>query len=190
MWGFVAAILLATGAYACVQGVKSRVTPTRASQVSQEAVARIDKTSLFHRLGGIFAIAMVVNHFSDSLEDDPRVGRNGTNVFMRQWWAEKSAERHPGLKYERTSWLIKVAGGPGSYVPTRIGFNGDIFNLDRTHCPLQLTSEDFDSVAGRLKASLEHYHVPQRETTETLTAFAAHKHEVILGSKVNGHCSL
>jgi len=41
----------------------------------------IEKKSLYEHLGEVFAIAAVVDYFSDSLIDNPIVGRISTNCF-------------------------------------------------------------------------------------------------------------
>ena len=42
-----------------------------------------DTKSLYERLGGIFAIAAVVNHFSDALVKNPIVGQKSKNPQLR-----------------------------------------------------------------------------------------------------------
>ena len=41
--------------------------------------------SLYERLGGVFAIAGVVNHFSDALITNPVVGQESKNPDLRDW---------------------------------------------------------------------------------------------------------
>lgn len=41
--------------------------------------------SLFERLGGVFAIAAVVDHFSDAVVQNPIVGKNSQNPTLREW---------------------------------------------------------------------------------------------------------
>src|SRR5262245_55225192 len=76
--------------------------------------------SLYDRLGGVFAIAAVVDHFSDALVANPIVGKTSKNPALRKWHTE-SLERLPGLKFMRTLWVCAVAGGPFQYTPTRPG---------------------------------------------------------------------
>ena len=79
-----------------------------------------DNKSLYDRLGGVFAIAAVVNYFSDSLIDNPTVGRGSKNPALRDWHTNK-LDRLPGLKFMRTLWLCSLAGGPFKYSPTAPG---------------------------------------------------------------------
>ncbi len=41
--------------------------------------------SLYERLGGVFAIAAVVNYFSDEIFKDPVAGTASKNPALRDW---------------------------------------------------------------------------------------------------------
>jgi hemoglobin len=41
--------------------------------------------SLYDRLGGVFAIAAVVDHFSDAVLRNPIVGQQSENPQLREW---------------------------------------------------------------------------------------------------------
>ena len=128
------------------------------------------------RLGGVFAIAAVVNHFSDALVVNPVVGRNSKNEYLRNWHRDK-LDRLPGLKFMRCQWLCALAGGPFTYSPTRAGKCP--FSLENAHRELHISSAEFDAVASELSASLDHFRVPAREKGEVLAVFAAHKSDVM-----------
>ena len=136
--------------------------------------------SLYDRLGGIFAIAGVVNYFSDEIIRDPVAGARSRNPALRKWHTE-SLDRLPGLKFMRTLWVANVAGGPYQYTPTRPGSTN--LGLEEAHKDLKITSEEFDAVAAVLSRSLDHFEVPEKEKSEVLAAFAAHKGEVTKGSQ-------
>lgn len=57
--------------------------------------------SLYERLGGVFAIAAVVNHFSDALVQNPIVGSASENPALREWHTNNLG-RLPGLKFMRS----------------------------------------------------------------------------------------
>ena len=134
--------------------------------------------SLYDRLGGAFAIAAVVDAFSDALIDDPIVGRGSSNPALRQWHTEQ-LNRLPGLKFMRTLWVCNVSGGPFEYVGTRPGSTP--IGLEEAHRTLQIAPEEFDEVAAVLARTLDGAGVPERERDEVLAAFAAHKGEVTEG---------
>jgi hemoglobin len=136
--------------------------------------------SLYDRLGGVFAVAAVVDHFSDAIVRNPKVGAQSPNPHLREWHTQQLG-RLPGLKFMRTLWVCDVAGGPQKYVATEPGSTP--LGLESAHREFQITPGEFDEVAAELKRSLEHFGVPEKETGEVLAAFAAHKPEVTEGSQ-------
>ena len=135
--------------------------------------------SLYERLGGVFAIAAVIDHFSDAVVNNEIAGRGSANPELREWHTQKLA-RLPGLKFMRTLWVCNVSGGPFEYVGTKPGH--DPLSLEEAHRALEISPAEFDAVAGELARSLDAFKVPQREKDEVLAAFAAHKGEVTEGS--------
>jgi hemoglobin len=134
--------------------------------------------SLYDRLGGIFPIAAVVDHFSDALVTNPIVGQHSKNPQLAEWHTSNLA-RLPGLKFMRTLWVAKVSGGPFVYTPTRPGSTN--LGLENAHRNLKISPAEFDEVAAELGRTLDHFKVPAREKGEVLGAFAAHKDEVTKG---------
>ena len=135
--------------------------------------------SLYERLGGVFAIAAVIDHFSDAVVKNAVAGQGSDNPALRAWHTEQLA-RLPGLKFMRTLWVCNVAGGPYQYVATKPGH--DAVALEEAHRALKIAPEEFDAVAGELAKSLDFFKVPAKEKDEVLAAFAAHKGEVTEGS--------
>lgn len=128
--------------------------------------------SLYERLGGIYAIAAVVDHFSDQLLKNPKIVN--ANPELKEWHTVEYKERLPGLKFLRTLWSASVAGGPFEYT-------GEA--LRDAHFDLHVTPEVFDEViVGELGRTLDHFKVPQREKDEVLAAFKAQKADVTAGS--------
>ncbi|HET8670362.1 MAG TPA: hypothetical protein VFM05_06930, partial [Candidatus Saccharimonadales bacterium] len=64
---------------------------------SVQAAPQAEK-SLYERLGGVFAIAAVVDHFSDAIVQNPIVGKNSKNPALRKWHTNNLG-RLPGLKF-------------------------------------------------------------------------------------------
>lgn len=137
------------------------------------------KKSLYERLGGIYNIAAVTDHFIDSLAEDPVVGRNTSNSYLKDWYENKSW-RSAGFKVLNTLWICEKAGGPYEYVSTIP--NEESLDLEPTHFPMKLTEEEFDAAGDVLANSLEHFDVPETEKNEVIEAFVAHKEEVTSGS--------
>lgn len=136
--------------------------------------------SLYERLGGVFAIAAVIDHFSDAVVKNPVVGKTSKNPALREWHT-KNLGRLPGLKFERTLWVCEVTGGPFKYSATKPGKTH--LGLEVAHRDLKISPEEFDEVAAELGRSLDFAKVPAREKGEVLAAFAAHKTEVTAGHK-------
>jgi hemoglobin len=142
--------------------------------------AQGDEESLYERLGGVFAIAAVIDHFSDAVVQNPIVGETSKNPALRKWHT-KNLDRLPGLKFMRTLWVCEITGGPFKFSPTRPGKTH--LGLEEAHRNLKISPEEFDEVAAELGRTLDWAKVPPREKGEVLNAFAAHKDEVTAGYK-------
>ncbi len=136
------------------------------------------ESTLYERLGGAFAIAAVVDHFSDEIVKNPVVGQTSENPALREWHTNNLG-RLPGLKFMRTLWVCEVAGGPQHYVATQPG--STTLGLEEAHRELKISPAEFDEVAAELGRTLDVFKVPEREQEEVLAAFAAHKGEVTEG---------
>jgi hemoglobin len=132
--------------------------------------------SLYERLGGVFAIAAVVEHFSNAVVKNPIVGQGSQNDALDEW----STNELDRLKFMRTLWLCEAAGGPFTFAPTKPGRTH--MGLEEAHRELRIAPAQFDEVAAELGRSLDYYKVPPAEKEEVLGAFAAHKGEVTEGS--------
>ena len=136
------------------------------------------ESTLYERLGGAFAIAAVIDHFSDAVVQNPIVGQKSENPALRDWHTNNLG-RLPGLKFMRTLWVCKVSGGPFEYTATKPGSTA--VGLEVAHHDLKISPAQFDEVAAELGRTLAVFKVPDAETKEVLGAFAAHKGEVTEG---------
>src|SRR5207244_1579337 len=101
--------------------------------------------SLYERLGGIYAIAAVVDRFSDQLLKNPKIVN--ANPQLKEWHTQKCKTRLPGLKFGRTLWVASVAGGPYQYTGKP---------LSDAHFDLRIPPEVFDEVSAELGRTLDH----------------------------------
>lgn len=158
------------------------LTAASVAVLARAAGAQANQTmpekSLYERLGGVFAIAAVVDHFSDAVVDNPIVGQKSENPQLREWHT-KSLGRLPGLKFMRTLWVCNVSGGPFQYTATKPG--ATLLGLEEAHRGLRISPVEFDEVAAELGRTLDFFKVPEPEKAEVLAAFAAHKGEVTGG---------
>ncbi len=136
------------------------------------------ESSLYDRLGGAFAIAAVVDHFSDAIVRNPVVGQASQNSALREWHTDNLG-RLPGLKFMRTLWVCEISGGPQKYAATKAGSTP--LGLEEAHRELKISPAEFDEVAAELARALDHFSVPAQEKDEVLAAFAAHKDDVTAG---------
>jgi hemoglobin len=149
-----------------------------AHKVYAQAKQTMPEKSLYDRLGGVFAIAAVVDHFSDAVVKNPIVGQKSKNSRLREWHT-KNLGRLPGLKFMRTLWVCNVSGGPFQFTATKPGTTP--LGLEEAHRDLRISPAEFDEVAAELGRTLDFVKVPKREKDEVLAAFAAHKDEVTAG---------
>ena len=165
-----------------VAGLALAAAPATVLAAADNAHAQDKQTvpekSLYERLGGVFAIAAVVDHFSDAVVKNPIVGQKSKNPQLREWHT-KNLGRLPGLKFMRTLWVCNISGGPFQYTATRPG--NTPLGLEEAHRSLRISPAEFDEVAAELGRTLDFAKIPKPEKGEVLAAFAAHKDEVTTG---------
>jgi hemoglobin len=127
--------------------------------------------TLYERLGGVYAIAAVVDYFSDQLVQRGTIEQE--NPYIKEWNTGKGTYRLPGLKFLRTLWVCAIADGPFQYTAKPLG---------DAHFDFQLKPEEFDEVAAVLADALDHFNVPAAEKDAVLGAFDANKPAVTAGS--------
>ena len=120
--------------------------------------------SLYERLGGVNAIAMVVDRFSDKIVENPKLN---VNPNLKEWNTKGQLE---GLKFMRTLWICQAAGGPFQYTGK---------DMREAHKDLRITPQEFDEVGAEIASALDHFKVPEREKQEVLAAIVARKTEVV-----------
>lgn len=123
--------------------------------------------SLYERVGGIFAIAAVVNRFSDQILLNPKLN---VNPALKAWNDTEAATRLPGLKFMRTIWVAALTGGPFTYTG---------LPLHDAHTRFHLTSEEFDEVGAEIVRALEYYQVPEQEKQQLVDAYMLSKPDVV-----------
>lgn len=120
--------------------------------------------SLYERLGGVNAISMVVDRFSDRIVENPKLNVNSALV------AWNASGQLPALKFMRTLWICQQSGGPFQYTGK---------DLSAAHVNLHITSEEFDEVGAEIDRALDHFGVPEREQQELLAVIVSKKAEVV-----------
>jgi hemoglobin len=138
---------------------------------TDDATAMAEEPSLYDRLGGIFAIAAVVDRFSDEIITNPKLNENPA---LKAWNETEAEFRLPGLKFGRTQWVAALAGGPFEYTG---------LPLEEAHKDLHLTAEEFAEVGAEIVRALDYYKVPEREKQELVAAYMTAMPEVVTESQ-------
>jgi hemoglobin len=123
--------------------------------------------SLYDRLGGYFAIAAVVDRFSDRIIRNPKLNKNPA---LKKWNRTEAKTRLPGLKFGRTLWIAAMAGGPFEYTG---------LPLNEAHAEFHLTAEEFAEVGAEIVRALNFYKVPKREQQELVAAYQTSMSDVV-----------
>ena len=101
-----------------VAGLALTAAPVAVLAEAKNAYAQAAQTmpekSLYERLGGVFAIAAVVDHFSDAVVKNPIVGQKSKNPQLREWHTKNlgKAARCPFRKsYPRVAMMQSTQDG-------------------------------------------------------------------------------
>ena len=154
--------IAAAGAGAALAG--NPLSTTAAASAAQDGTP---EPSLYERLGGYFAIAAVVNRFSDEIITNPKLN---VNPALKAWNETEAPARLPGLKFMRTLWIASVAGGPFDY-------NG--LPLAEAHQDFHLTADEFKEVGAEIVRALDYFEVPEREKQELVEAYMQSMPDVV-----------
>jgi hemoglobin len=138
---------------------------------SDDATATAEEASLYERVGGIFAIAAVVDRFSDAIITNPKLNENPA---LKAWNESEAEFRLPGLKFGRTQWVAALAGGPYEYTG---------LPLEEAHKDLHLTADEFAEVGAEIVRALDYFQVPEREKQELVDAYMTAMPQVVTSSE-------
>ena len=121
--------------------------------------------SLYERLGGVYAIAAVVDDFIDRIMDDPRLNAN-----------PKVDEAHhrvsrAGFKYLVTEQVCEATGGPQRYTGR---------TMYDSHAHLAITEPEWRAFLDDLGQTLAKFHVPPAEQRELLAIVESTKQDIVV----------
>jgi len=129
---------------------------------SEEVLAQ---KSLYERLGGVYAIAAVMDDFIDRVMDNPRLNAN-----------PKVNEAHhrvsrAGFKYLVTEMVCWATGGPQQYSGR---------SMRESHAHLDITEDEWQVFLADLQACLDHFAVPKAEQSEIFALIDSTKGDIVL----------
>jgi hemoglobin len=121
--------------------------------------------SLYDRLGGVYAIAAVIDDFIDRIMDNPRLNAN-----------PKVDEAHhrvsrAGFKYLVTEMIYWATGGPQQYTGR---------SMYDSHVHLDITEDEWQVFLADLQACLDHFAVPKPEQGELFALVDSTKNDIVL----------
>jgi truncated hemoglobin YjbI len=122
---------------------------------------------LYDRLGGDSAIRAVVDDFVIRAASNQKINffRKGTG---REW--QPSERQVRVLKEHLVDLVGELTGGPHVYTGR---------DMKSTHAGMQISSAEFDALAGDLKASLDHFKVPAKEQSELLAIVGSTRPDIV-----------
>ena len=123
-----------------------------------------DSASLYERLGGVYAIAAVVDDFIDRVMDDPRLNAN-----PRVDEAHHRVSR-AGFKYLVTEMVCWATGGPQTYTGR---------SMRDSHAHLGITEAEWQAFLDDLHQTFERFAVPDQERGELLAIVASTKGDIV-----------
>lgn len=124
--------------------------------------------SLYERLGGVYAIATVVDAFidrllvNDVLNANPRI--------------DEARHRVPraGLKYRVTELVCQVTGGPCAYSGR---------SMKDAHAHLGITEAEWQAMLDDFRTTLDRFQVPSEEQGELLAIVESVKPQIVATSR-------
>src|SRR5262245_45407106 len=111
--------------------------------------------SLYDRLGGVQAIAAVVDDFVNRFLEDPVITANPRTVEAMK------RVTVPGLKFQLTALVCQVAGGPQKYTGRP---------MKEVHEDMGITEREWTAMAADFKMTLDKFKVPEPEQRELFAA--------------------
>ena len=137
--------------------------PARAPQAAEAKPAA--GPTLYTRLGGVYAIAAVVDDFIDRVMTNPALNANPA----------VDAAHHrvsaAGFKFQVTALLSQAAGGPQTYVGN---------DMARAHATLGITEQEWQAFMKDLRATLDKFKVPEREQGEVVALVESTKSSIVV----------
>ena len=136
-------------------------TQTPSTGASMAGAGTQEKKTLYARLGGYDAIALVVDDFITRLATDKRFEKFFTG------FSDDSKKR---LRQHILDQFCAAAGGPCVYTGRE---------MRTSHKGLGITEADWDAAAKHLVAAIDKYKVPEAEKNELLGFVVSQKKDIV-----------
>ena len=130
------------------------------SAAPPQALAQQQQT-LYQRLGGYDALAAVTDDF---------IGRLATDPQLKRFFVGHNKKGVTRIRQHVIDFLCVATGGPCAYTGQ---------DMRTAHTGLGITDADWDASVKHLVATLDKFHVPEREKGEVLGAISPLKPEIV-----------
>ena len=120
----------------------------------------LDQT-LYQRLGGYDAVAAATDDVLARTVNDP---------VLKVYFKGLSQDSMRKLRQLFVDFLVSAAGGPAYYTGR---------DMRTTHAGLGISDAEWQTFVGHTRATLEHLHVPERESGDFLALLETTKHEIV-----------
>lgn len=147
--------------YSLLVAVAFVLLTSATSAIAQEKKEK----SLYDRLGGVYAIASVVDDFIERLLVNDILNANPA--------IKEARARVPkaGLKYRVTELVCQVTGGPQKYTGR---------SMKDAHKHLNITEKEWDAMVADFKVTLNKFKVPAKEQEELIGIVASTKPDIVM----------
>jgi hemoglobin len=127
--------------------------------------AQTPKASLYERLGGVYNIAVVIDDFIERLLTNATLNANPA--------IKEARERVPkaGLKFQVTSLVCEVTGGPCKYTGR---------SMKTSHAKLNINERQWEAMVADFKVSLNTFKVPAAEQAELIAIVGSTKPDIVI----------
>jgi hemoglobin len=124
--------------------------------------------TLYSRLGGIYAIAAVVDDFVERIMVDPRLNANPK--------VDEAHHRVPkaGFKYLVTEMVGWATGGPQKYTGR---------SMYDSHWELEITSPEWAAFMDDLDQTFDKFQVPAAERAELIAIVNSTRNDIVLNGR-------
>lgn len=120
--------------------------------------------SLYERLGGVYAIAAVIDDFIDRIMVDPRLNANPA-VDLAHHRVSKA-----GFKYLVTEQVCAATGGPQRYTGR---------SMRDSHVHLNITEGEWQAFLDDLRQTFDKFGVPPAERSELFAIVESTKADIV-----------
>jgi len=122
-------------------------------------------TALYNRLGGVYAIATVVDDFIERL-----LVNNTLNANPRLAEARARVPK-AGLKFQVTALVCQVTRGPCTYTGR---------TMKASHAHLNINEEQWQAMLADFRATLNKFSVPAKEQGELIGIVQSTKPDIVI----------